>query len=72
MKSSGSTMAVRPDIDNLTQQHPPQNLFPFLLSSYLTTLSIFETKNIQETFVIKLTHTKKTLLLALSLGSSQM
>ena len=32
MKSSGSTMPVRPDIDNVSQQHP-QNLFLFSLSS---------------------------------------
>ena len=28
LKSTGSTMSVRPDIDNLAQQHP-QNLFTF-------------------------------------------
>ena len=54
---------------HLVSQQQPQILFVFLLSPSLTTLAIFWTKSIQETFNIKFVHTK-ALLLALSLYSS--
>ena len=54
---------------HLVSQQQPQNLFLFLLAPSQTTLAIFETKSIQETFTIKFAQTKKALLLDLSLCS---
>ena len=54
----------------LVSQQQPQNLFPFFLSPSQTTLAIFQTKIIQETFTIKFAYTKMAILLALLLCSS--
>ena len=72
MKFSDSTMLIRPDIDNLSQQHP-YNFFLVSLSSSETTLAMFETKSIEEIFTIKFGHKQKNLLLlVLPLYSSEM
>ena len=62
MKSSSSTIPVRPDFDNLSQQHP-QDLFPFSLSSFRQHWQFLRLKTFKKTYTIKFAHTKKNFII---------